>query len=693
MLQRIRSAWPLAVAVAIEVILVARPLFATGYVGDDQANSLQHWTTKFLGINTWQGISEQLDFWVFTEGRLYPLSTMQSLQFDILHDLVAYKLVLLAWVLASTLAVGLILIRMGLGNKAAALVLVIAATLFQFRAYNDPIVSFAGLVPAMLIAIAFSVFLFQGWLRTGGKRQLAGSICLYIVAALTYESAYPFFLLMVALAVIERQGWKERFRAARPIMAPALVLFVAAGILRLRAPVGGEGIYQPNFSVGPVVGSAVDQLSASLPLTYPLFNLDTSFSPRWSTLVWQMGWIPLAVGVAVAAASLVLMSGREVFGGGQRRATVELATLGLLMWFLAALPIAIAPRYQGDLSFGLGHLPVYVQYFGVAMCAMAALRLLLGFLVDRVPHAERTVVASVALLLGLLSALTFRANEITANVLSPIPERTALATALGDGLLADAPDGSAIGPIPAAAWQQGSFYLRYAGRRYVLADIGAPQTAPVRTGCTPKSPSTWLVRSGALEIGDFAISSCRTTDGPAPAVLWLEGAGPTRVILSANLLPKRPGAEPEAFMMPLVMQRTASGRIARFVPPRGLDLFTLVLQPYAGAAAITLRSGCGPLVAAPDGASNVCRAGSVIGVTELVGADQTVDLDFGVATESQEGQPLSISKPCSRALRVGPTVVPVHCRLHLRPRETVMLRVRSRAPKVRLVNFALAPTL
>jgi hypothetical protein len=45
----------------------------------------------------------------------------------------------------------------------------------------------------------------------------------------------------------------------------------------------------------------------------------------------------------------------------------ETLPYGLALWIVPALPIALSAKYQQQLHFGLGYLPVFLEYFGAGI--------------------------------------------------------------------------------------------------------------------------------------------------------------------------------------------------------------------------------------------------------------------------------------------------------------------------------------
>jgi hypothetical protein len=112
---------------------------------------------------------------------------------------------------------------------------------------------------------------------------------------------------------------------------------------------------------------------------------------------------------------------------------------------LPALPISLSPKYQTELAlpvlgFGVGYLPVYAQYFGVALLLLAGA--MLGWRLLERP----AVAAGAALLVALIVGHTYAANLALVRNLYAWERgiRDNLEGALATGLLDEVPEGATV---------------------------------------------------------------------------------------------------------------------------------------------------------------------------------------------------------------------------------------------------------
>ena len=95
------------------------------------------------------------------------------------------------------------------------------------------------------------------------------------------------------------------------------------------------------------------------------------------------------------------------------------AALGLLLAVLPVPILCLCTRYQGAFDYGYGYLPVYIQYFGVALVLAGGVGML-GRGPQRLPAG--VLAAAPALLFAAFTVVDYAANvQVTHAVRSPLP--------------------------------------------------------------------------------------------------------------------------------------------------------------------------------------------------------------------------------------------------------------------------------
>jgi hypothetical protein len=252
------------------------------------------------------------------------------------------------------------------------------------------------------------------------------------------------------------------------------VLVVVGLIGRHEASSGSSNAYGLKLGPGDVLRTLGEQLFAALPLSYVLKAPgDLPFLPH-SALLTHMSLAAFVFGVVAGGLTYVLLRGEATPPpeAADRRSLglVDGIVAGAATWFLAAFPIALSQRYQQELVWGTGHIPVFMEVFGVALLLVCAGVWLLRRV--RVPWLRSAITLAAALALGLTASVTWGANHKLTDRLHESREYHYLfERSLEEGLLDGVPEhGRLIDAALPGYYPLEPFYFQHTdGRRFDLA--------------------------------------------------------------------------------------------------------------------------------------------------------------------------------------------------------------------------------
>jgi hypothetical protein len=381
----------------IELLLLAitalslRMLVPSGYYWDDALNSTQYLFERQDGIPLIQNLLSFMGKYLAL-GRINVLSAYYYFLFYI-PSVAAYKALIIALVLACQLVVRVVLTYMTGSLSLGQFTMLLIPLLIQLRAYQDPVSGFYGLMQVLLITILLMAYFFTRYLRGGQKRNLIFSLAAYMVGCMIYEVVFPFGLLIPLLCWAEGISLKQTIKEILPFLLICLVLLGVVLILRLNLPTAEvyEGV-RFKWKLSAILRTYGIQLLAALPLSYYTFTdqltameqitLADGFFRQSSDEILRGNDTAdyLLVWLLVFSAVLIFQRWYTESGNGNgNRALRPALALGLCLFLLPAVTIALSTRYQGQLVPGLGYLPVYISLFGVAI----VLALLVNFLLRR----------------------------------------------------------------------------------------------------------------------------------------------------------------------------------------------------------------------------------------------------------------------------------------------------------------------
>ncbi len=386
---------------------------------------------------------------------------------------VLYRLVLIAATAACAALLYALARRMGLGRAAAFLMLVLLAGALQLRSFHDALAGYWATTQLTLLFVLASLLAFHSWLASGRRRTLLASVVLFLPVPLLYEASYPMVVLFLALALVVRRGI-DAWKAAAPFLVIG-VLFVGLS-LYYRATSNVAAGYEVGLSPFAALRTFLVQLITPIPASDLVFNPNLGgfaylgFSPTAPELLAGL-WRGAVVFAFVAVVGVRLADGRwgSLPSGAVLRA---LAIVGGVLWTTSVMAIAVAPKYQGELVPGRGHLTSIMQAFGWALVAVAALLSLLGLARGRSRSALVLTAAAAAGVVGIGAGATgYHTMRIVASEQLPRIARGQLEQAVAAGVLDDVPErGTVIFASSDISWSTGSWYQQPSALEGMLFD-------------------------------------------------------------------------------------------------------------------------------------------------------------------------------------------------------------------------------
>ena len=365
----------LLILTLVFIFLSLLPVLSSGFYWDDAILSARIPSLKISGGSIWQYTMDEI-IQYSQRGRINPFATFQFLVFYLFPDARVYKLLLVVLTILDAFLFYKLIGRLFKGNPWLGFpVLLLLPLCFQLRIYHDPLMGYYGLMQMMLAELIGSLILFDRYLESGKKRQLAGSLLLYLVGLMSYEMFYPFILLILLFAWNAKKKIGEALKASLPHLIAVLGLLGVSFGFRWSYAATGQMTYQgTNFSldVGRILTTWFHQTLAAFPLNYQLAGNDgvilkelipagEIFSQTPGQFFMNIHWSDILL------ICLFLVIVRTL------AAHIHLPKIGLFHWLfglglllLSGLVIALSEKYQEQILAGLGYLPVYFGYFSAA---------------------------------------------------------------------------------------------------------------------------------------------------------------------------------------------------------------------------------------------------------------------------------------------------------------------------------------
>ena len=450
------------------------PLLRSGYLSDDATNSF---TGGYLALEhrtLWQHTFYYMNQWIQSIGRFFPLAWYGYAVFVWIGSLFVYKLTILFVVLLDIFLFTWLLKRLFANDRIVKLFLLLVTVCIQFRNYHDPILSFAFLLPLVFFYTLVSLLLFDSYLSRPRILTLFGSTFFYAVSLLTYEITYVFFIFHLLLL-----AYRSRERVTRTLLKawPFIVSAGLAVLLSLWLRQGKEhGSYEMVLSVPRYLSTFAKQFLSAFPLSYSLrllvqakhraaFLTNITLSDLLLTFLFFSLYLKFSAAVA-------LKTVRQYF---------FLLILAGALLVLPASIVAISPKVQAELRWGLGYLPVFIQLFGAALLLVTVVSFLSRG--RETGRWNRLPSLGLGLLLSFAVLVTLQNNRQVVeetNAAFRYP-RELIGQALQRGLTADIPEQSRLllNNGSDTPWDNKYYFFTQYERAYEVVSLRDRATVPV----------------------------------------------------------------------------------------------------------------------------------------------------------------------------------------------------------------------
>ncbi|MFH0960735.1 MAG: hypothetical protein V1897_18780 [Pseudomonadota bacterium] len=454
----------IALAIVVNVINLL-PVIQSPFLGDDAwrescISGVALLTNTSLGEISW---SVTKDF--IRDGRWYPLVIYYYAAFYYL-DRAYYKAAEIVLIIVNIVLFGY-LVQLVTGRKVFFLItLLVAPLFFQFRFYHDPILSYYYLMQLEFLFLVSSLIFFILFIRNFRRLNLVLSIVFFAIALLIYEAFYS-FCAMYPLVAYTQLG-ASRKKLIIWLSAPFFLLVLAnVGItlfIRTHFHTSYEGTTL-SLQFGPWFMAFLKQVFAAVPLSY-------FFSSGWHDQILDYVLVHFLNQIVVILALWTVLwlfvwdyaVRRESYVS--RKDAISLGIMGLGFWILPAVIVTLSAKYQRELKWGLGYLPVYVSGFGLMMILLMALVFMDSALKKMTRFFRRSLVIASAVVGGTLIGVNFISNNIVVQGYNDAEHyhRSLMEQALDAGLMKGVEDASFIVfGNPVRSWDEAAFYRMHSG--------------------------------------------------------------------------------------------------------------------------------------------------------------------------------------------------------------------------------------
>lgn len=448
------------VAILLINLYSLKPILNSGFYFDDTYNSQTKSYLNYQNKTVAQFNKEISDGWL-QHGRVLPGFIYGGYIFwvNAVTSLLQYKIFMIFMHLTVIIIFSLLLYRLSKINSVFFLSFLIIPIFMQFRRSPDPVTSFGFLVPIILLKLSLSLIFLKEYLTKNKKCFLILSLLFYLLMLLMfYEITYVFFPIVIYIVYF----YKEKFFLTLKLSFPYIFLsFIFIGVYFYVLTHATTGTYNGstiNLNIKLVISSFLKQVSGSLPLSYFFVSRPQFF---------HINLLDYVYGSILSATTFVSL----FFYKLKKQRSLILVSVGFLLVFLSTLPISLSQRYQLEVAWGIGYLPVYIAYFGTASILIDVIlsvvnKLNNGFL-------GKVFILIVSILIGIAGFLNLQNNKLVVEDLNYIFKypRELIESSLKTKLTNNIQENGTIITLNGYPWDNSSFYSDATKKRLELIDL------------------------------------------------------------------------------------------------------------------------------------------------------------------------------------------------------------------------------
>lgn len=444
--------------IAIGVIVVTLLLFpyaTNGFWFDDALNSQIYSFLQRVNGGLGEFSYRVVLHWLQDEGRLMLGFFYGYAGFYVFNDLTSLRLAHCTLIGINMGLYGYMLWLLGANRLFLIVWAILLAGLFQIHGAGlDPVAGFAFHYPMLGIQLGVALILLVKWHLEAKAKYFYWAIFFWFISMLCYETNLIFVPIAFALLLVNRNANKKL--PGILLICATLLYFVLTFYIKSHA--SNASYAGSSFGVfSKMLPAYLKQLSASLPLSS--YWAATHNSLSLGPLIKNM--LSSALAWAVFFLSLLIFASRSSETSSIRKIKNEAAIISLGMFLLPAIFPAISQRYQSEVSWGIGTLPVYYQNFGLAFFATW----LLLFILSKGKHK-----LTLAILASLYLAFNVTLNSAMANLIDSIwrePRETFAAQAKA-GLFSRVQDGDIIHLKSVNNYVNSNLIFEWTGKRVYI---------------------------------------------------------------------------------------------------------------------------------------------------------------------------------------------------------------------------------
>ena len=451
--------WLLFGIILLINIYSLKPILKSGYYFDDTHNSQTNAYLSYNKKSVLQFTKEISNGWI-AHGRILPgvLYTYAPWVY-LFNSLIKYKIFLMVLHLITVISFSFFISKICGSKNIFLLSFLTIPIFFQFRRSPDAVTSFGFLVPIILLKLSLSLIFLKKYLDKKKIIFFIVSLIFFLLMLLMfYEIAYIFFPIVIYLIYISKEKFTDKLKYSFPYIIMSLFFIGLYLLISSQAKNNTYGGSTINFDLRLIFSSFLKQVSAAIPLSYYFISKPQFF---------YINKLDYFYGFVLFVITFFLLSSITI----KKLKSFYLYIFGALFIFLSTIPISLSKRYQLEVAWGIGYLPVYIAYFGSASILLGIILHIVNKL--KIKIVKNIFIVFVSTFVGVTGFLNLQNNKLVIENLNSIFKnpRDLVEIFLKSSFISTIKENETIISLDEGHWDNPFFYFYITNKKYNVIGI------------------------------------------------------------------------------------------------------------------------------------------------------------------------------------------------------------------------------
>lgn len=416
---------------------------------------------------------EKMIGWI-NRGRFFPLSIYSIFIMYFLNNNLLYKTIIILTICINVGMFGVFVEQLTESKRVKLILMLFINLFFQvITIYHSPFLSFHMFMQVMFAILMAILINLQLYFNKHKVKNIIISILFFIIGLLIYELAFAYIGIIIVLIFYYNKSILKSIKLCTIYMVPIIIMSIINIIIKMSNVIGYEGI---NVAHSPLkfINTIIKQCYAAIPLSNYLISRNNG--------ILNSDISSIILNISVQDILITIMFFVILYGILKYTEDIKIKVhKGYLLLFCLAFYVfpgvlsSLTEKYQKELGFGIAHISVYMQYFGLIMIFLW----LYMYLKTKFENKEiskffinciRNVSLIIISIIILLNQQNTRLYINNANIYWKYPKE-AIQNALRLNILNELTEYDTLSVLTPYAWESDEFYSEFSNKKIHYAPI------------------------------------------------------------------------------------------------------------------------------------------------------------------------------------------------------------------------------